>query len=748
MFGYNKKRKQFRYYLKADANTYYYESGRDVLTTSQPKPLIFDPLEWKETDLRWARNVKYHGIFRSFVVPLSFVKDGAHILRHICATQSGYSSVCILDIQILDHTTQLYKPYYTGNIDFSKKRNYRTNFQAEVIDAGLAALVKAKESTPQEIVVKPSNDALNILMDGIRERNTSTLVLANDFLATNTWHQMMPTIAIQSSESDIKVDVIAQTQQQGLGSNFYKDYPFYRASIDGTVYVDYNVRVQVGNSAGSNLATHSYVMLIRKYDPTLTTATDYFIYNNPNFVSYVALNEAIGTKAIQVNEGDVLVYFAGLFPFNGGAGADAFLIYQTYEYSTFNVRYDLRLPTTEIWGDRYYDFYRKFVASMTAGAYQGVSTFLSTPNLSVFDNKPYNTVVTCGDALRGLGRAPLPGVIFRDATIKTTLDGINDDAAARWMTGIGVERDAMGNEVLRLEPLAHFYQNDVVLIELGEVKDVVENYAEDYIFNLLKVGTANQDYDNLNGKDEPNTTQVYELPETQIKNELNLVSPYRADMYGVEFVRANLSNKKTTDNSSDNDTFVIEVQDSPVSTTYTPTPTANPVTTVAYKLQRLQNNPGNFATGLISAETAFNLGDTPRRRLMRNGPRIHTALYQLDNRTILFKTTDKNDALQSRLSTATGLVVETSNISVGQLAAPLFLPIYFEFETKVVENIGDLIAANPYGRINFKMRDKNGILRTVGGFIDEVSVKPADRETQTWKLIACPDTDLSLFIFQ
>lgn len=736
--------KEFRYYLKDAAGNYYYVAGKSVFATATPTPLKSDPMEWNETDLRWKRHKRYHGILTEFVVPLSFVNDAATILRHVCYTQEGIESKCTLYIERKKRKTatrmgdDTYEFFYQGDIDFSQKDDTLDYFQVAILDADLPAILQANESIPYEIPVAKS-DSINVHLDGLRLKNTTTVLIANDPLATNTWHQMMPTMTIRENESEIKVDVIEQPNQQGLGTNaLITGYPFFRASIAGTVLIDYDLSVLVGNSAGSSLGAHQYKMRITKWDGT--TPTIYDLHTEPSFTNYVGTNKKTGTVSIPVNAGDTLVYFSGLFAFNAAAGSDAFVIDQTYNYSTFKIHYDLILPPTVIRAYRYYQLFQKLVAKLTDGAYSGYSDFLSNPNLTTVDNKPWNTAVTSGDNLRRLdwvtGAYANLFSYFLNSSITTTFEELSNDAADRWMTGIGVETVG-GNRVVRLEHLSHFFNDNSITLDVGAITKLHVSAALEYIYNLLKVGIPDQEYDLVNGKDEPSTTQAYALPIIRKHGEWNMVAPYRNDMYGIEFHRANLADKPTTDSKNDNATFVLEVTDNASVVTLTdPSPAFNGN---AYGLRRLQNNSGNSVSGLIAGDRAFNLSLTPKRNLIRNGALIHSALHQQDSKTIKFQTTDKNPSLVSNLGS--GAIKESDDVLVSSLAAPLFLPMIFQFETDVPGDLSALITANPYGKIGFSYRGSQYY-----GFILEVGIRPADNAVCTWKLLATPSNDLSKLI--
>ena len=68
-----------------------------------------------------------------------------------------------------------------------------------------------------------------------------------------------------------------------------------------------------------------------------------------------------------------------------------------------------------------------------------------------------------------------------------------------------------------------------------------------------------QDYDTANGKDEFRFTNEYTTGVTITDNSLEMISPYRADAYGIEFL-ADKIGEDTTDNESDTDLFMVGVK--------------------------------------------------------------------------------------------------------------------------------------------------------------------------------------------
>jgi hypothetical protein len=382
------------------------------------------------------------------------------------------------------------------------------------------------------------------------------------------------------------------------------------------------------------------------------------------------------------------------------------------------VEYFLRRAPFVVSAYRQSQVWSKIISAMSNGAYGFVSGYLTNTALSNYGNNPWNTLLTCGDAARGLTAA----VTGTPATLKITLNDLALDGSGRVMTGIGVE----GSNI-RYERQEYFYDNTTVIITLDEVSKFQKSVSKEHLYNLLRIGYKYQSNDTLNGKDDPHTTQAWASAGVRVNKEEDMISPFIASMYEWEYIRANLSEKNTTDDAGDNNILVVEVNGQNASG--------------QYLLYRPQNMLGNSVTGLVAGDTAFNLTLLPKYNLLRNGPRNHTALHLMDNTSLKFQSADQNTEVQTKITGST--IVEKSDVPVSSMPAPLFLPIIFQFETPVPPEFHALINNNPYGRINFRVRHPlTNELLTFGGFIDEVNIKPADRSVCQWKLLAAPDTDL------
>lgn len=93
-------------------------------------------------------------------------------------------------------------------------------------------------------------------------------------------------------------------------------------------------------------------------------------------------------------------------------------------------------------------------------------------------------------------------------------------------------------------------------VEFEEVNEFQYEVNDNLIYSLVRVGYEKKDYDSVNGRDEFRWTTDFITGISINDNKLELISPYRADSYGIEFL-AHKRGEDTTDNSSDSDVFFV-----------------------------------------------------------------------------------------------------------------------------------------------------------------------------------------------
>lgn len=701
--------KDFIYFLFDENNNSYYAYGDTVLLSASLKPLEFTPDGWKKIQLQNNRNGTYFALDRSFSVPLEYVKDGAQILKYIY-TNFGVEakvSMAIAEQKLFFDATH-YGHYYTllykGEIDLANYKHEGTKVTVNIMEGGLVKLIKAYENTKVEIPVDVP-DAVEILMDGIELKQSASFIVldpsADDF---NGNHSVPLTLLAQEAIDNINIKSVERVQ---LGGNSASDQNnklandqlwFYRASTNTPVGIkwNFNMTAQLAPGITPNPAVRLWLAVRNIRDDGSLVGPQTILNEFIGPLNAYRKNNFSGTATITGIEVDSSLYLFMGINVTGASGDRVVSFFydnnKPYDFEITGATY--RHRASIIKGLRPLYVFQQLISKISDGAYIPQSTFLDSIK---------GVVVTCGDAIRGI-----PG-----AVIKTSLR----DFFQSYNSDFGIAMGMIGN-TLRLEEKAYWVQYTDI-IDLGEVSKLKHTPATDLLINNIKIGTPNQDYDDVNGKEEFNTTHEYSAPITRIAKDLNLISVYRKDCYGIEFTRLNLDGKTTTDDDSDNDVFMIHIRDfQQINGTWL-----------------LDRSLNVGATGLLTPSTVFNLYLTPARGIRRNGNYIRSLFYKLDAKYLKFQTTDKNNAVVA------GGITENADIQIASLDPALFSCNYLEFEVGLKFNPFDLLALNPLKAFAGTWAGFSFV-----GIPNKISFQPGDNAPQTFQLLASPLTDLTQLI--
>ena len=252
-----------------------------------------------------------------------------------------------------------------------------------------------------------------------------------------------------------------------------------------------------------------------------------------------------------------------------------------------------------------------------------------------------------------------------------------------------------GNKVTFAHRYALF--DDYVVKDLSDqINDYEYSVNSSLIYTSVKVGYDKQDYDSINGRDEFRFTNEFSTGLKLTDNTLSLISPYRADAYGIEFL-VQKRGEDTTDNDSDNDVFIVGCK----------------FATSAGKGDLLLDRPYNTGqlSGLISPDTMFNIEYSPRFMLEENKQYIGSCTNMLK-----FTSSDGNsDVSIDGVKETDDFLIENRLFTVGEV----------DVETSEVD-----IPSNLSGLISF---DHNG--ETVSGYIKEVKINIGKTESIKYSLI-------------
>lgn len=687
--------KEFKYHLSDDQGRCYYIDNKDIVRISgMVRAIKHDPIGWDEKLINYARSPKYHGVFRSFTVPMKFVKDGAKIVRHVLY-KFGPEARLWLNITKLDHDTYRHGIYYKGELDLTTCVDNDTQIECSVMEGGLSKYLKANEGTTYEIPIDVP-EAIDLKMDGIRfNLKQSFTIIAGRFLPTNASDLFGGASVVVSAgaRDGGQFGIIATNQTDPLATPWNPTNESPGAiEIPDPLLNGANFTGSVSVKNPSSLSALFQFVLYRR-DIETGAWEGFFTLASTGAGPNIAPGE---TRTINFNvdipntfllpKKEYYIYYFARVTASAGINLEFF-------ETQINVSFSYIQKETIVKALPLYYLYQQLISKMSEGLYSGESQLLQFLNRS-------KLVALCGDALRGLS-SPKLKTSFND--LWQTINSI-----------IPASFNIEGN-VGVLESREYAY-NNTQIANVGEAVELSILPASELVVNKIKVGSQNQEIEDANAKYEPNTTHEYTTPSTRIVREYNAVSSYRLDCYGAEFMRINLEGKDTTDNKADNEIFLLSVKQDGSEWI-------------------LNRYPNQYATGLPEIPTLFNLDITPKQMLLAHGPWLRSLSYKQDNRNIQFQTAYKTATLQ--INYPSGVVDEDASETILSLGNRLFLPFIFKFTTRVPDNIIPLMEANPRGYITFTY---DGL--TWKGFPNEVGVKPASNDAQEWTLLATADNNM------
>ena len=236
-------------------------------------------------------------------------------------------------------------------------------------------------------------------------------------------------------------------------------------------------------------------------------------------------------------------------------------------------------------------------------------------------------------------------------------------------------------------------------LTLNHVRDVTYSVDDSIIYSSVQIGYDKQDYETECGRDEWNFTNSYTTGVDVTDKTLSLISKYRADCYGLEFL-AQKRAADTTDDQSDQDVFFVFCKKYEYIV-------GSSITKYGIELNR-----STTIRGSLSDDTVFNGEFSPYRCLLANARFISSMCTPL---TLRFASSEGNsDIIIDNVPMSSDIVIDN----------PLFTAGKVSFTT------GDV--SIPEGNSLICVR-ANGI--TYKGFLSYVTLQYARMEAAQYDLI-------------
>lgn len=629
------------------------------------------PEEWDSNVLKWNRDKNTEGILTGYVDKFTFVLEDADYLRACFAEKKVFSKVK-LSVYELNTDTFEYTLYYSGDLDFYSYTEDNYKIQLSALDIGFKTAFDANFDTEYEISLPQNTD--KILYNRLK--------LCNIIKGEAAYHTVLPPrsglYGIDSLSEEISNPVF-ETNYPSAGREINDNDSWFlqaKKSASGTIEIKYNLGINIMNP---DSGTINLLFTIKRNEVSfIMHIADLYVDKNNNYF------EGIFSNQFEVKKGDKL-----FLTFDGDVKT---IMNRPIINSqiTLKIEYASNNKDKIIPGIRPAYLLKELINKATEGKYNNIDVFFLEAPL----NLASNLLISSGNLIRGI----------KNAKITTSLKDFFK--AMRTLTGAVYWFDTSGNKEKLIIRHVEDAFSGAEITRTTNISDYKQSIYSNYIYNQLRLGYKDNTYDELNGKYEFNTELVFAITTDAKAKKLELISPYRADMYGVEFLILDYEERDTTDSNDDNDVFVFH------------TGSIKDYSQNIYELDRALKDKKCPA-----GNTAFNLCLSPKHCLMRQ-IRYIASLFQFSGDILKFTSSakDYNMIASDGLEEKGDILLNDYN--------KLFIPVQHEFETVTGNHMAELIKQNPNGYITVKNQDK-----TLKGYIISVSENPGRQSSQKWQIL-------------
>lgn len=654
---------------------------------------------WDDIKSTISRN-NYDGTEREFTSKFEFVNQAYSLIKSEHESNRLYSSATI--IFSLRNNSWMYNEKFRCLLDFSSYEDDGFTISLNGVDNSMKSIIKARGGTEYEIEVSDvsAEGLINsgmLTYDGLEIEQSASWVITGEssdnsnevFLnmgrsgtSSYIYRNTIP-LYVQASEvlhyNQIEFqDLESISLNEALSEIKEKNAYFAKAleNISCVVNVDFKCRTSVGS--------------------VIVQFMQVYTNERGNLVGREYIRKVIGTteenitlkdEIIDLKEGDLLTF--NVYRSTSSTTQDAIVYFKDSNIKMTWI--DRRTNPIQIELIQKDKLLTKLIQLMT-----GMDNVTGSIDTSYDDRVGY-TMLCAADSIRGID----------GAKIYTSFNKFRD-----WMSSVfGYVYELDGYNITFRHRRAYFKDN--VEKTISSFKNYKYQINNGIIYSRIKAGFDKQDYEKVNGRDEFRFGTVFSTELKLNDSELNLVSPYRADAYGIELL-ANKRGEDTTDNSSDKDVFMIGA--------LFQTAIIQPGNQYIgwYELRRAKSfspvDPSLVLQNVISPDTQFNAMFTPRRNILANLELIAAS----SQRNLTFASSEGNSDV------IIGGVKEMDVITASDLDKKrLFTAGIISIETPETE-----LPSNTLGLVEFK---RNGKL--IQGYVDEIETSHGKEKVSTYKLI-------------
>lgn len=631
-----------------------------------------DLKNWDDFELAYKRG-NYDGVIRSFSTKFEFVNRSYELLKEEFA-KNYLSSKAGIAFYKRNNSWNWDKIFHC-TLDFGTYSEDGMVVSINAVDDNLAAIIKAKRNILYEYpVVDLYTRSLNY--DGLKFQYEAKYVLGGNTyesdgvqyvnitsISSGTNAYTIPIYKLSNSELPSLDSPIIFSDAQFTGNSLEEGVPFAESLAD--VHVDFNFTTDYYVHVYQGVVNSIKLRVFKK--DSGGAIEDVWSHYSDGFYKYI--NETIPIDLIKGQK----VYFMMELTFGAPITNNVDVVFPNF---SLGISFMSRINTVNIDVISPITVLGKLLDSMTDSTetYSGLIDDYD-PRMSM--DRLSTSYIMAAESARGLPNAKLY------TSYKKFCD---------WMEA------EFGYVPVINENTVTFIHRDklftsTVVKDLGtEINDYEFSVNDSLIYSSVKVGYDKEDYDSVNGRDEFRFTNEFSTGLNLRDNTLSLISPYRADAYGIEFL-VQKRGEDTTDNDSDNDVFFVSCDQDGVN----------------LKLYRAYT-PSQLS-GLLSPETMFNFQYSPRFMLEANKKYIGSCTGMLK-----FTSSDGNSDV------AINGVKETDDFPT---SGRLFTVSEVEVKTSDMSTPSDLT-----GLVSFSNKGE-----IITGYIKQMSLNVAKEKAATYTLI-------------
>lgn len=634
---------------------------------------VTDDLEnWDEVKASFKRN-DYDGVIRTFSNKFSFAGDARILL--LKQYDEDYLNASASIIISTRNNSWLYNERFSCALNFSTLQDNGSILQINAVDDSVASMIKAKRGTQYEYPVEEVKSPIPLVYDGLELSESAKWLstgdiyngeigdlLDNDKYVYANFSSNWQPMQLYTEATDINIgnatEILDQSymafQDQYLDgdgnvADGYKDENTIVTALKSvklSVDINFNFFIRYQSLAWGS--AHGVALRLAKIgtdNKTTTVIIEHFWTTPEETLQEKEYSEHFD---VPLDKGEKLVLMCKLECTLIGGGS-ARVYYPMSSDSRVTVSWKNRINPVEMDVIKPDTLLNRLLKSIN-GEKDGLTGVIEGTG----DRRLDNCMLLAAESAR-----KIPG-----AKIYTSFTKF-----ASWMSYVfGYAYDISGNTIT-FRHRGKYFSDDVVK-KIDDLSDYEMKVNSALVYSRIRIGFDKQDYDTANGKDEFRFTNEYTTGVTMTDNSLEMISPYRADAYGIEFL-ADKIGEDTTDNESDTDLFMVGVK--------------SDSSGLKYILNR-----DYLMGGVLSPDTMFNAMFSPSSMVLANEAYIGSSVEMLT-----FASSDGNSdvgidgmgesrdiILSKRMFTVAEVEFETSDV---ELPEDLTGIVELEYQGKVVQ---------------------------------------------------------------